>query len=106
MKEIMVSLKLSPEEFNALEILSKEAEITKGEYLRLLLKGIWFGKNISEGKKGEFKLGGYGYSFHPEQMEQLFKEVADKLEKAVVINPIGNVKRVRYKNIKTRKKVA
>lgn len=106
MKEINVSVRFSKDEFEALEMLSKEAEISKGEYIRLLVKGIWLGKNISEGKKGDFQLGGYGYSFHPEQMEELFKEVGEKLISAVEITPIGNKNRVRYKNIKTRKKVA
>jgi hypothetical protein len=106
MKEIMLSVKLSPDEFDALECLSKEAGITKAEYVRLILRGIWLGKTMAENEKTNFEFGGYGYSFHPEQMEELFKEVGEKLMKAVEITPIGNKKRVRFKNIKTRKKVA
>jgi type II secretory pathway component GspD/PulD (secretin) len=106
MKEISISVRLSKDEFEALEMISKEAEITKAEYLRLIIRGIWLGKTISEGKKSKLVMGEYGYSFHPEQMEELFKEIAKKLENAVEISPIINKKRVRYKNIKTRKEVA
>lgn len=106
MKEVNISVRLSKDEFEALEFLSNEAEITKAEYLRLIIRGIWLGKTISEGKKTKLVMGEYGYSFHPEQMEELFKEIAEKLENAVEITPVVNKKRVRYKNIKTRKEVA
>lgn len=106
MKGIMISVRLSQQEYNTLDFLAKEADISKAEYLRLIIQGIGLGKAMSEGKKANLNIGGYGYSFKPEEMEQLFQEVGEKLMSAVEIKPVIGNKSVRYKRIKTRKKVA
>lgn len=105
-KPTAVTLILSADEFNALQTIADEAEVTKSEFLRLIIQGIWLGRSISEGKKTSVNVGGYGYSFKPEEMELLFQEISDKLEKAVDIKPVIGNKAVRYKRIKTSKKVA
>jgi predicted transcriptional regulator len=107
MKEINISVRLSKQEYDALENLSNEANVTKSEYLRLIVQGIWIGQQMSEGNKPTVEMGGYGYSFKPEQMEELFKEIGERLVSCIDIKPIiGQNKRVRYKNIKTHKRTA
>lgn len=105
-KPTAVTLILSGDEYNALQTIADEAEVTKSEFLRLLIQGIWLGKSISEGKNTTVNVGGYGYSFKPEEMELLFQEISEKLVKAVDIKPVIGNKSVRYKRINTRKKIA
>jgi hypothetical protein len=95
---------LSPDEHNSLKQLADDARITKAEFLRLIIQGISLGVSMSKGTG--FVMGGYGYSFKPKEMEQLFREIGEKLEKAVDIKPIIGNKAVRYKHIRTAKKVA
>lgn len=103
-RKTAVSMILSPDEFDILQKLADETGVSKSEYLRLIIQGIWLGRSMSEGK--QVKIGGYGYSFDPQEMESLFKEVASKLEQAVNIDPVIGNKAVRYKRIKTSQKVA
>ena len=105
MKSIKIGVELSIEEYNAINKLAQDCEISMSEYLRLLIQGIYIGEQMSKGKK-QVEFGGYGYSFKADEMEALFKEVSEKLEKAVIIKPTIGEKRVRYKSIKTREKVA
>jgi hypothetical protein len=106
MREINLSVILPKDLFDALEILSKECNVTKAEFIRLIVQGIWLGRTISEGKKATLEMGGYGYSFKPEQMEELFKDLGEQLISCVDIKPIIGNKKIRYKRINTRKKVA
>ena len=106
MKSIKIGVELSPEEYNAIHKLAEDCGISKSEYLRLLIQGIYIGEQLANGKKKEVVFGGYGYSFKPDEMESLFKEVSEKLEKAIIKSPTIGEKRVRYTHIKTRKKVA
>lgn len=105
MKSIKVSVELSTDEYKAIQKLSDDCGISKSEYLRLLIQGIYIGEQLSNGKK-QVVFGGYGYSFKPDEMESLFKEVSEKLDKAIIKSPSIGEKRVRYKRINTRKKVA
>ncbi len=105
-KPMAVSLLLSPDEFDALQDIADEAGVTKAEYLRLLIQGIFLGKSVIEGKGNTINVGGYGYTFKPEEMELLFQEISEKLDKAVDIKPVIGNKAVRYKRIKTAKKIA
>ena len=86
MKSIKIGVELSPEEYNAISKLAKDCEISMSEYLRLLIQGIYIGEQVVNGKK-QVNFGGYGYSFKPDEMESLFKEVSEKLEKAIIISP-------------------
>ena len=104
-KRTSVCLILSPDEFEALQTLADETGVSKSEFLRLIIQGIWLGKSMIEGNKS-VTIGGYGYSFDPSEMETLFEDVAKKLNKAVDIKPVIGNKTVRYKRIKTRQKVA
>lgn len=109
MKCIKISVELPVNENTFLQKLSNDCGISKSEYLRLLIQGLYLGEQIGEQiNKGEKKLefGGYGFTFKPDEMESLFKEVGEKLSKAVVVTPIIGAKNVRYKRIKTGKKVA
>ena len=105
MKSIKIGVELSPEEYNAIQKLADDCQISKAEYLRLLIQGIYIGEQMAKGKK-QIEFGGYGYSFKADEMESLFKEVSEKLEKAVIRKPTIGEKRVRYKRIITRNKVA
>ena len=105
MKSIKIGVELSPEEYNAIQKLADDSGISKSEYLRLLIQGIYIGEQLAKGKNNVV-FGGYGYSFKPDEMENLFKEVSEKLEKAVIKTPAIGDKRIRYKSIKTRKEVA
>jgi hypothetical protein len=103
-KEIRVIL--SPDEHDSLKQLADDARITKAEFLRLIIQGISLGMSMMSGKGTGFVMGGYGYSFKPQEMEQLFREIGEKLERAVDIKPIIGNPAVRYKHIRTAKKVA
>ena len=105
MKVFKISVELSSNEYNILQKLSQDCNISKTEYLRLLIQGIYIGEQVSKGEN-QVEFGGYGYSFKADEMESLFKEVSKKLEKAIVVTPIIGEKRLRYKRIKTGKKVA
>jgi predicted transcriptional regulator len=105
MKVIKISVELSPKEYIILQKLAEDCNISKAEYLRLIIQGIHLGDQINKGEN-KVEFGGYGYSFKPEEMESLFQEVSEKLQKAIVITPTIGEKRVRYKRIKTGKKVA
>ena len=105
MKSIKIGVELSIEEYNAINKLAQDCEISMSEYLRLLIQGIYIGEQMSKGKK-QVEFGGYGYSFKADEMEALFKEVGEKLISCVDIKPTMGAKRIRYKSIKTRKKVA
>ena len=105
MKSIKIGVELSPEEYNAIQKLADDCQISKSEYLRLLIQGIYIGEQMAKGKK-QVEFGGYGYSFKADEMESLFKEVSEKLEKAIIKKPTIGEKRVRYKRINTGKKVA
>jgi hypothetical protein len=104
MKSIKIGVELSPDEYLAIQKLADNSGISKSEYLRLLIQGITIGEKLLQGESVQF--GGYGYSFKPDEMENLFKDVSEKLEKAVVKTPTIGCKSVRYKRIKTPKKVA
>lgn len=105
MKSIKVSVELSTDEYKAIQKLSDDCGISKSEYLRLLIQGIYIGEQMAKGKK-QIEFGGYGYSFKADEMESMFKEVSKKLEKAIIRKPTIGEKRVRYKRINTRNKVA
>ena len=105
MKSIKIGVELSPDEYFAIQKLADESGISKSEYLRLLIQGITIGQKIVEGEQVVL-FGGYGYSFKPEEMESLFKDISEKLEKAIVKTPTIGGKRIRYKHIKTPTKVA
>ncbi|MEI8054335.1 MAG: hypothetical protein WCH52_11410 [Bacteroidota bacterium] len=106
MKEVAISVALSYDEYKALEIISKEADVSKSEFIRLIVQGLWLGRQVAEGKKNTLEMGGYGFTFKPEEMEELLKEVGERLISCVDIKPIIGHKNIRYKSIKTRKKVA
>jgi hypothetical protein len=101
-----VRVLLSPDEHDSLKQMADDARITKSEFLRLIIQGISLGMSMMSGKGNGYVMGGYGYSFKPKEMEQLFREIGEKLEKAVDIKPIIGNKAVRYKHIRTAKKVA
>jgi hypothetical protein len=105
MKVIRISVELPVNENTILEKLSRECGISKSEYLRLLIQGIYIGEQVVKGEN-QVQFGGFGYSFKADEMESLFKEVSKKLEKAIVVTPTIGGKRVRYKRIKTASKVA
>jgi hypothetical protein len=105
MKLFKISVELPVNEYTILEKLSHECGISKSEYLRLLIQGIYIGEQVAKGEN-QVEFGGYGYSFKADEMESLFKEVSQKLEKAIVITPTIGGKRLRYKRIKTASKVA
>jgi hypothetical protein len=105
MKVIRISVELPVNENTILEKLSRECGISKSEYLRLLIQGIYIGEQVVKGEN-QVEFGGFGYSFKADEMESLFKEVSQKLEKAIVVSPTIGGKRVRYKRIKTASKVA
>lgn len=105
MKSIKIGVELSPDEYFAIQKLADESGISKSEYLRLLIQGITIGQKIVQGEQ-VVQFGGYGYSFKPEEMESLFKDISEKLEKAIVKTPTIGGKRIRYKHIKTPTKVA
>jgi len=106
MKDVAISVVLSYNENKALEFISKEADVTKSEFIRLIVQGIWLGRQVAEGKKTTLEMGGYGFTFKPNEMEELLKEVGEQLMSCVDIKPIIGHKNIRYKSIKTRKKVA
>jgi predicted transcriptional regulator len=101
-----VTLILSADEFKALQELADESGISKSEFLRLIIQGIWLGKTVTDGKKGKITIGGYGYTFDPKEMESLFQDMGEKLCKAVDVKPVIGNEQIRYKRIKTPKKVA
>lgn len=105
MKLFKISVELPVNEYTILEKLSRDCGISKSEYLRLLIQGIYIGEQIVKGEN-QVEFGGYGYSFKADEMESLFKEVSQKLEKAIVVTPTIGEKRLRYKRIKTASKVA
>jgi hypothetical protein len=105
MKLFKISVELPVNEYTILEKLSNECGISKSEYLRLLIQGIYIGEQVAKGEN-QVEFGGYGYSFKADEMESLFKEVSQKLAEAIVVTPTIGEKRLRYKRIKTGKKVA
>jgi hypothetical protein len=103
-KRTSVCLILSPDEFEALQSLADESGISKSEFLRLIIQGIWLGKTVTDGKKGKITIGGYGFTFDPKEMESLFQDMGEKLCKAVDVKPVIGNKSVRYKRIKNTEK--
>lgn len=105
MKCIKISVELPVNENTYLEKLANDCGISKSEYLRLLIQGLCLGEQINKGEN-KVEFGGYGFTFKPDEMESLFQEVAQKFANAIDITPIIGAKNIRYKRIKTGKKVA
>ena len=103
-----LTVPLSLGEFNFFQKISDESEISKSEFVRLIVQGMMLGESVSNGENQRLDVGGYGFSFETEDMKMLVQDINDSLErflKDVNIEPIKGNKNFRVKRIKTREKV-
>jgi predicted transcriptional regulator len=86
-----VSLKLSQSDFAYLQDLSNRFGIRKSEFLRLLVHSLKIGEAALNNKATTVKVGGYGYEFRPELIQEFAKRIEDVLEafsKEIKITPV------------------
>jgi hypothetical protein len=103
-----LTVPLSLGEFDFLQKVSDESEISKSEFIRLIVQGMMLGESISNGESQKVDVGGYGFSFQTEEMKMLVQDINDRLDrflKDVNVEQIKGNKSFRVKRIKAREKV-
>jgi len=103
-----LTVPLSLGEFNFLQKVSDESEISKSEFIRLIVQGMMLGESVSNGEIQRVDVGGYGYSFQTEEMKMLVQDINNSLErflKDVNVEQIKGHESFRVKRIKPKEKV-
>ena len=103
-----LTVPLSLGEFDFLQRLSDESEISKSEFIRLIVQGMMLGESVSNGENQRIDVGGYGYSFETEDMKMLVQDINSSLErflKDANVEQIKGHKSFRVKRIKAKEKV-
>ncbi len=107
-----VAIRLSENDFNCLEVLSKEQGLAKSEYFRMLIKIFWFAHEVEKGIKTKkpIEYEGYGFEFSEEFMIDFAKRMESSfegldIEKAIVITD-KKVKKGNFVNMEERMKRA
>lgn len=107
-----VAIRLSENDFNCLDVLSKEQGLAKSEYLRMLIKVFWFSHQVEKGMKTNtpIEYEGYGFEFTEEFMKDFAKRIESSfegidIEKAIIVTD-KKVKKGNFVNMEERKKKA
>ena len=102
------------EEYDFLNKISAEANLSVGEFIRYIVKGLKYGVELAENPKKapSVIIGEYGYSITSEDftaftndIQETFTKVIDKLETSKIKHDKAN-KRVRFKKYKPMSKTA
>ena len=102
------------EEYDFLTKVSAEANLSVGEFIRYIVKGLKYGVELAENPKKapSVIIGEYGYSITSEDftaftndIQETFTKVIDKLETSKIKHDKAN-KRVRFKKYKPMGKTA
>jgi hypothetical protein len=102
------------EEYDFLNKVSAEANLSVGEFIRYIVKGLKYGVELAENPKKapSVIIGEYGYSITSEDftaftndIQETFTKVIDKLETSKIKHDKAN-KRVRFKKYKPMGKTA
>jgi len=113
-KTIMSPIVFTREEYDFLNKISAEANLSVGEFIRYIVKGLKYGVELAENPKKapSVIIGEYGYSITSEDftaftndIQETFTKVIDKLETSKIKHDKGN-KRVRFKKYKPMGKTA
>jgi hypothetical protein len=113
-KTIMSPIVFTREEYDFLNKVSDEANLSVGEFIRYIVKGLKYGVELAENPKKapSVIIGEYGYSITSEDftaftndIQETFTKVIDKLETSKIKHDKAN-KRVRFKKYKPMGKTA
>jgi hypothetical protein len=113
-KTIMSPIVFTREEYDFLNKVSAEANLSVGEFIRYIVKGLKYGIELAENPKKapSVIIGEYGYSITSEDftaftndIQETFTKVIDKLETSKIKHDKAN-KRVRFKKYKPMGKTA
>jgi hypothetical protein len=82
-KKKQLLINLSENDFNMLEELSQDANMSKSEFLKTIIQLIGVTQKIAEtdGIPENIQIGGYGITFPPEVMQPFYDNIAQAFEK-------------------------
>lgn len=107
-KTIMSPIIFTKDEYEFLNKISSEANLSVGEFIRYIVKGLKYGVELAENPKKAPKvvIGEYGYSITSEDfsaftndIQETFTKVIDKLETSKIKHHKGTIK-PRFKKYK------
>ena len=107
-KTIMSPIIFTKEEYEFLNKISAEANLSVGEFIRYIVKGLKYGVELAENPKKtpNVVIGEYGYSITSEDftaftndIQETFTKVIDKLETSKIKHHKGTIK-PRFKKYK------
>jgi hypothetical protein len=113
-KTIMSPIVFTREEYDFLNKVSAEANLSVGEFIRYIVKGLKYGVELAENPKKapSVIIGEYGYSITSEDftaftndIQETFTKVIDKLETSKIKHHKGTIK-PRFKKYKPMGKTA
>ena len=82
-KKKQLLINLSENDFNMLDVLSKDANMSKSEFLKTIIQLIGVTQKIAESDRipENIQIGGYGITFPMEVMQPFYDNLASAFEK-------------------------